>query len=88
MSTVTEASEKKQLLNIGPEQMAEYKETLRNVRSQMLNFGNQIHGYLDHVNADVENYKFTVEKRGEGIEIEVQFKAYVHPSKTTTVIPK
>jgi len=80
MST-TSTTEKKPVLTVGPDQIAEYKETLKNVRSQVLTFGNRIHEYLENVNADVENYKFTVEKHGDGIEIEVQFKAYVHPAK-------
>lgn len=86
MSTVT--SEKKPFLNIGPAEVSEYKETLKNVRSQMLTFGNEVHEYLEHVRADVENYKVSVEKHGEGIEIEVQFKAYIHPQKQASEIPK
>ena len=76
-------TEKKTLLNIGPEQVAEYKEALKNVGSDFVSFGNQLHEYLENVHADVENYKFTVEKHGDGIEIEIQLKAYVHPAKAT-----
>lgn len=76
MSTVT--SEKKPFLN------REYEETLKNVRSEMLSFGKQIHEYLEHIRADVDDYKFVVERHGDGIEIEVRFKAYVHPSKIAT----
>ncbi|HZW56456.1 MAG TPA: hypothetical protein VFF30_09225 [Nitrososphaerales archaeon] len=56
----------------------------------MLSFGNQVHEYFDHIQADVENYKFTVEKHGDGVEVEVVFKAFVHPklSEAATIIPK
>ena len=49
-----------------------------------------MHEYLEHIQADVENYKFTVEKHGEGIEIEVSFKAFVHPkvNEAAKIIPK
>ena len=83
----TTSTERKPLPDIGPSDMSEYKETLKHVRGQMVGFANEMHQYLEKIHADVENYKFTVEKHGEGIEIEVQFKAYVHPAKTVT-IPK
>ncbi len=56
----------------------------------MLSFGNQVHEYFDHIQADVENYKFTVEKHGDGVEVEVVFKAFVHPklSEAAKIIPK
>jgi len=77
MTTVT--TEKKPIFSFGPSEAAEYKEALKNARKEMVTFGNQIHEYLEHIHADVENYKFTVEKHGEGIEIELNLKAYVHP---------
>jgi hypothetical protein len=55
----------------------------------MLAFGNEIHEYFDHISADVENYKFTAEKHGEGVEVEITFKAFVHPrqNEASKIIP-
>ena len=58
---------------------AESKQTVEDVRKHVLTFGNSIHEYFEHVQAEVENYKFIVEKRGEGLEVDVMFKAFVHP---------
>lgn len=68
----------------------EHRLALEEVRKQMTAFGNQIMEYFDHARADVENYKFTIEKHGDGVEVEVQFKAYVHPKteEASKIIPK
>jgi len=50
---------------------------LSHVRQQILTYGDEIHAFLEHVHADVENYKFTVEKRAEGVEVEINFKALI-----------
>lgn len=72
------------------EEKVEYSEALENARRRMLAFGNEIREYLEHVRADIENYKFTAEKHGEGLEIEVAFKAFVHPkvNEASKIIPK
>lgn len=86
MSTVT--TEKKTPAKEG--ERSEEKLAMESVRKQMLTFGNQMHEYFEHIQADVENYKFTVEKHGDGIEIEVSFKAFVHPktNEAAKIIPK
>lgn len=64
---------------------------LEEIRKQMTGFGNQLLEYFDHIQAQVENYKFTVEKHGEGVEVEVQFKAHIHPktsSDASKIVPK
>jgi hypothetical protein len=71
MSTVTQA----QHLN------------LETARQEMERFGKEIREYLTKVEANVEGYKFSVEKRGEGIEVEVEFKALIHP-KARADIPR
>jgi len=86
MSTV--AMEKKTNLptnegKINPEN----SQSLESVRKQILTFGNSLQGYFEHIQADVENYKFVVEKHGEGVEIEITFKAFVH-SKTDEATKK
>ena len=59
---------------------------LESVRKQMLQFGHQMEDYLNKVEANVEGYKFAVEKRGDGVELEVEFKAIIRPK--TRSIPK
>jgi len=51
--------------------------SLSHVRQQILTYGDEIHAFLEHVHADVENYKFTVEKRPDGVSVEVNFKALI-----------
>jgi Mg2+ and Co2+ transporter CorA len=86
MSTVT--MEKKTNLPTNEEKVkAENRQSLEDVRKHVLTFGNSLQGYFEHIQADVGNYKFIVEKHGEGVEIEVTFKAFVH-SKTNEAIKK
>jgi len=68
----------------------EHRMSTEDVRRQIMTFGDQIHEYFDTTQAEVENYKFTVEKHGEGVQVEIQFKAYVHPksSDASKIIPK
>jgi len=47
------------------------------VRQQILTYSDEMHAFLEHVHADVETYKFTVEKHAEGVEVEIHFKALV-----------
>ncbi len=51
--------------------------SLSHVRQQILTYGDEIHAFLEHVHADVENYKFTVEKRADGVVVEINFKALI-----------
>ncbi len=83
MSTI--ATEKKPT-----EQRNEMRLALENVRGQVLTFSNQIQEYLTNIQAEVENYKFSVEKHGDGVEVEIDFKAFVHPklSEASKIIPK
>jgi hypothetical protein len=90
MSTLGTEKETKHEHEHGHEGSHEHRLEMEDVRKQITSFGNQIHEYFDHVQAEVENYKFTVEKHGDGIEVEVQFKAYVHPKtgESAKVVPK
>ena len=61
---------------------------LEEARKEVMAFGEQIHeyfGHLNHVQAEIENYKFVVEKHGEGLDVEIQLKAYVHPKTSEPV---
>lgn len=53
-------------------------QSLDNVRSQLATYGAQIQEYLKNVNATVENYKFSVEKKESGgLSIDIEFKATI-----------
>jgi len=60
--------------------------SLDNVRERILAYEHEIKQYLDQLNANVEYYKFSVEKHGDGLTVEVSFKATVRP-KTPQAIP-
>jgi hypothetical protein len=47
------------------------------IRSQLMTYGNEIQEYLNKVDAEVKDYKFSVEKQGNGIAIDVAFKATI-----------
>ncbi len=53
--------------------------SLENVRERILAYEHEIKSYLDHLDANVEYYKFGVEKHGDGISIEVSMKATIRP---------
>ena len=55
----------------------EHPVSLSHVRGQILTYGDELHAFLEHVHADVENYKFIVEKRADGIAVEVNFRALI-----------
>ncbi len=49
------------------------------VRERILAYEHEIKQYLDHLNANVEYYKFSVEKHGDGLTVEVSVKATIRP---------
>ncbi len=53
--------------------------TLENVRERILGYEQEIKNYLDHLDANVEYYKFAVEKHGDGVSVEVSVKATIRP---------
>jgi len=54
-------------------------ESLESVKQHLLNYGSQIQDYLGKVNANIDGYKFSVEKQGDGLMIDIAFRAMVHP---------
>ncbi len=44
-------------------------------RNQLLSYGNQIQDYLNRIQADVEGYKFSIEKTDQGFLIDCRIKA-------------
>ncbi|MDA4128994.1 MAG: hypothetical protein OK422_06035 [Thaumarchaeota archaeon] len=52
--------------------------SLDSVRNQILTYEHQIKEYLDKLEAKVDTYKFSVERHGEGLTIDIAFRATVH----------
>jgi hypothetical protein len=58
-------------------------ETIGNIKDQLSTYGAQIQDYLKNVKAEVSDYKFTVEKSEQGLDIDVRFKAKVRMNEKT-----
>ena len=54
-------------------------DSLEGVKEQLLSFGSQIQEYLGKVDANVDGYKFSIEKQGDGLLIDIAFRAKVYP---------
>lgn len=63
---------------------------MEDVRKEIHTLSSQVQEYLDHFQAEVENYKFTVEKNGNGLEVEVNFRALIRQkdNEASKIIPK
>ena len=55
------------------------RDNLDDVRKQLLAYENQIKEYLNKVDANVDSYKFSVEKHGEGITVDIAMRATIQP---------
>ena len=44
-------------------------------KNQLLSFSNQIQDYLNRIHANVEGYKFSIEKTNQGFSIDCKVKA-------------
>jgi hypothetical protein len=53
--------------------------SLESIRKEIVSFETRIREYLEKIGAEVEEYKFSVDKRAEGVEVELRFKAHVRP---------
>jgi hypothetical protein len=52
-------------------------EGIGDVRAQLSKYGQQLNSYLRQINANVETYKFSVEKSPEGISVVFSLKATI-----------
>jgi hypothetical protein len=59
--------------------------TLQQLRDRITTYENEMKEYLDSHQANVEMYKFSVEKEGDGFSIEVDIKASLHPKNRSSV---
>jgi hypothetical protein len=51
----------------------------RDVRARISAYRSQVHDYLENLDGNVDSYKFAVEKQGDGIVVDVAFRASIHP---------
>jgi hypothetical protein len=53
-------------------------QSIDSIKGQLSTYGTQIQEYLKNVNATVEDYKFSIEKKGDGgLSIDIEFKATI-----------
>jgi len=53
--------------------------SLQQIRSRLATYEKELRQFLDTHQANVETYKFSVEKEGDGFSVEVDIKASLHP---------
>ncbi len=53
--------------------------TLQELRERVAAYRHEINAYLSGLEANLDTYKFSVEKAAEGFSIDVNVKATVHP---------
>jgi hypothetical protein len=57
-------------------------DSIDSIKSQLSTYGNQIQEYLKNVNAKVEDYKFSIEKKENGgLSIDIEFKATIQAAQ-------
>jgi hypothetical protein len=56
--------------------------SLDTVRHQLMSYERQLKELLDKLEATVDTYKFSVEKQGEGLIVDMALKASVHVKST------
>lgn len=49
--------------------------SVENVKTQLASYGNQIQNFLSATKMDIHQYRFLVEKSGNGVNIDIVFKA-------------
>ena len=51
--------------------------SMDNVRNQISSYEHQIREYLDKLDATVDTYKFSVEKHGDGLTVDISLRATI-----------
>ena len=54
-------------------------DSLESAKDQLLTYGKQMQEYLQKVDANVDGYKFLVERQDDGLLIDIAFRATVLP---------
>ena len=57
-------------------------ESLETIKSQLSTYGSQIQEYLKNVNAKVDDYKFAIEKKDNGLSVDIEFKATIQGTES------
>jgi uncharacterized coiled-coil DUF342 family protein len=58
-------------------QSQKMNQNLENIQNQLSVYGTQIRDYLNNMEADIESYRFAVEKLDNGLSVDVLFKAKI-----------
>jgi FtsZ-binding cell division protein ZapB len=81
----TKSNELKKNVSEAAQQVSQkMNESMSNFQQQLMNYGNQIQQLLNTVSANIEDYRFLVEKTEDGLKIDVSFKASVKSKGGTT----
>ena len=51
--------------------------SVENVKTQISSYGNQIQNFLSATKVDIQQYRLLVEKNGNGVNIDIAFKAII-----------
>ncbi len=66
---------------------AKMRDSFSAIQSQLQTYGNQIGDYLKTMNANVEDYRFAVEKIDNGLTVDLRFKATIKANSADTTTP-
>jgi len=77
--------ESKKNVDDSEKQSQNKNESVGGVKQHLTNVGNQVQDYLDKVDAKIDGFKFTLEKHGEGLTVDLSFRATLHPKNGKTV---
>jgi phage host-nuclease inhibitor protein Gam len=67
-------------------QQQKMKDSVSAVQAKMQDYGVQIADYLKTIDADVQNYKFIVEKTDNGLSMDIEFKAHISQAEISTAM--
>ena len=69
----------KQVRTVARRQGQRLNTSMDNVQRQLMSYGSQIQDMLGNYQADIDDYKFSIEKKGDGLSIDVALKATIAP---------
>ena len=62
-------------------QTEKLNDSLDTVKKQLVTYSDEIQEYLGKVDAKVDSWKFSLERRDEDLTVDIAFRATVHPKK-------
>jgi len=60
-------------------------ESMDNAKQQLMTYGNQIQEYLGEIDAKIDTYKFSIEKRDGGLSVDIAFRATISPKAEAVI---